>query len=155
MRLGDVELLSLSDAAFRLDGGAMFGVVPKPLWEKRAPADARNRISLCMRPLLVQAGGRRILIDAGIGDKMSEKEIDIYAVDRSSTIDKSLAAHGLTPNIPDEMKVDYVQPNVGHYGVFNGRRFREEIYPKIRDFTHRWDVREEPRDQKPKLSVVQ
>ena len=52
------------------------------------------------------------------------------------------------------MKVDYVQPSVGHYGVFNGRRFREEIYPKIRDFTHRWDVREEPRETKPKLSVV-
>ena len=64
------------------------------------------------------------------------------------------AAHGLTPNIPAEMKVDYVQPNVGHYGVFNGRRFREEIYPKIRDFTHRWDVREAPREEKPKLSVV-
>jgi glyoxylase-like metal-dependent hydrolase (beta-lactamase superfamily II) len=97
VRLGDLELTSLSDAAFRLDGGAMFGVVPKPLWEKRAPADARNRISLCMRPLLVEADGRRILIDAGIGDKMSEKETDIYAVDRTMHLDRSLAAHGLTP----------------------------------------------------------
>jgi poly(3-hydroxybutyrate) depolymerase len=74
--------------------------------------------------------------------------------DDISGIGQTQAAHGLTPNIPAEMKVDYVQPNVGHYGVFNGRRFREEIYPKIRDFTHRWDVREAPREEKPKLSVV-
>ena len=97
MRLGDFELLTLSDGTFRLDGGAMFGVVPKPLWEKRAPADARNRISLGMRPLLVQSGARRILIDAGIGDKMSDKEIEIYAIDRTAALDHALAAHGLTP----------------------------------------------------------
>ena len=96
MRLGDFELLTLSDDTFRLDGGAMFGVVPKPLWEKRIPADARNRISLGLRPLLVRAGDRRILIDAGIGDKMGEKETDIYAIDRTSHLDHSLAAHGLT-----------------------------------------------------------
>jgi glyoxylase-like metal-dependent hydrolase (beta-lactamase superfamily II) len=96
VRLGDLNLLSLSDASFRLDGGAMFGVVPKPLWEKRAPADARNRISLGMRPLLVQSDGRRILIDAGIGDKMSDKDTEIYAIDRTWNLDRSLAAHGLS-----------------------------------------------------------
>src|SRR5688572_13946073 len=97
MEFGELELIPLFDGFFRLDGGAMFGVVPKPLWEKRAPADARNRISLGMRPLLVQSGGRRILIDAGIGDKMSDKETEIYAIDRTSALDHALAAHGLTP----------------------------------------------------------
>lgn len=116
MRLGDLELISLADAAFRLDGGAMFGVVPKPLWEKRAPADARNRISLCMRPLLVQSGGRRILIDAGIGDKMSEKEADIYAIDRTHTIDRSLAAHGLTANDIDDVVATHL--HFDHAGGF-------------------------------------
>jgi glyoxylase-like metal-dependent hydrolase (beta-lactamase superfamily II) len=96
VRFGDFNLITLTDGTFRLDGGAMFGVVPKPLWEKRAPADARNRISLGMRPLLIEAGGRRILIDAGIGDKMSEKETEIYAIDRSSNLDRALAAHHLT-----------------------------------------------------------
>jgi glyoxylase-like metal-dependent hydrolase (beta-lactamase superfamily II) len=96
VRFGDLELLSLSDGTFRLDGGAMFGVVPKPLWEKRAPADAQNRISLGLRPLLVRANGRRILIDAGIGDKMGEKETTIYAIDRRQHLDHSLAAIGLT-----------------------------------------------------------
>jgi len=55
MQLGDFELTPLLDRHFRLDGGAMFGVVPKPLWEKRAPPDDRNRISMGMRPLLVRA----------------------------------------------------------------------------------------------------
>ncbi len=116
MRLGDLELTSLTDAAFRLDGGAMFGVVPKPLWEKRAPADARNRISLCMRPLLVNSGGRRILIDAGIGDKMSEKETDIYAIDRTHNIDRSLAEHGLTPNDIDVVVATHL--HFDHAGGF-------------------------------------
>ena len=82
MRFGEFELVSLSDGFFRLDGGAMFGVIPKPLWEKRAPADERNRILMGMRPLLVRAGGRQVLIDAGSGDKMGPKELDIYGFDR-------------------------------------------------------------------------
>jgi glyoxylase-like metal-dependent hydrolase (beta-lactamase superfamily II) len=96
MRLGDVELISLSDGRFRLDGGAMFGVVPKPLWQRRAPADDRNRITLGLRPLLVRTASRNVLIDAGIGDKMSAKETDIYGIDRTMHLDLSLAAAGLT-----------------------------------------------------------
>jgi poly(3-hydroxybutyrate) depolymerase len=59
--------------------------------------------------------------------------------DDISGIGQTQAAHGLCVNIPEQMKVDYVQPGVGHYGVFNGRRFASEIYPRIRDFTYRWD----------------
>ena len=96
MRLGDLELISLSDGTFRLDGGAMFGVVPKPLWEKRAVPDAKNRIAMGVRPLLVIDGHRRILIDGGIGDKMSPKDVAIYAIDRERHLDHSLADAGLT-----------------------------------------------------------
>ena len=69
----------------------MFGVVPKPLWERRAPADERNRIRLGMRPLLVRTGRQTVLIDAGIGDKMSEKEHEIYAIDRRPSLEQALA----------------------------------------------------------------
>jgi glyoxylase-like metal-dependent hydrolase (beta-lactamase superfamily II) len=96
MRLGALDLVSLSDGFFSLDGGAMFGVVPKALWQKRAPADDRNRIRMGMRPLLVRAGHLSVLIDAGVGDKMSEKELDIYAVDRREHLDHTLAGAGLT-----------------------------------------------------------
>lgn len=93
---GDLELVSLSDGQFRLDGGAMFGVVPKTLWARRTAPDDRNRITMGLRPLLVRTGGRNVLIDAGIGDKLSEKERDIYGVDRTHHLDHSLAAAGLT-----------------------------------------------------------
>jgi len=59
--------------------------------------------------------------------------------DDISGIRQTQAAHGLTPNLPDDMKTDYVQPGVGHYGVFNGRRFREEIYPRVRAFIRKSD----------------
>src|SRR6478736_9844369 len=96
MQLGDFELISLSDGDFRLDGGAMFGVVPKTLWERRAPCDEKNRISLGMRPLLIKTGTEHVLIDAGCGDKMSEKEASIYAFDRARNLDDALESNGLT-----------------------------------------------------------
>ena len=76
MQFGDLTLTPLWDGSFRLDGGAMFGVVPKPLWEKRAPADEKNRIRLGLRPLLVQ-GEKTLLVDAGIGGKMDAKSVEI------------------------------------------------------------------------------
>jgi len=94
MKFGDLDLISLSDGLFGLDGGAMFGVVPKPLWERRAPADARNRIRLGLRPLLVR-GEKTMIIDAGIGGKMSPKNVDIYAIQRERHLDHSLEAAGL------------------------------------------------------------
>ncbi|HEX6322194.1 MAG TPA: MBL fold metallo-hydrolase [Vicinamibacterales bacterium] len=96
MKFGSLELVTLSDGHFRLDGGAMFGVVPKPLWEKRAPADARNRILLGLRPLLVR-GEKLMIIDGGIGGKMSAKDADIYGIDRGVTLGESLAAAGHAP----------------------------------------------------------
>ena len=96
MQFGDLEIVPLSDGHFRLDGGAMFGVVPKPLWEKRAPADERNRIRLGLRPLLVR-GEKLLIIDGGIGGKMSAKEADIYGIDRPVTLEQSLAAAGHAP----------------------------------------------------------
>jgi glyoxylase-like metal-dependent hydrolase (beta-lactamase superfamily II) len=94
MQFGDFELIPLCDGVFRLDGGAMFGVVPKPLWEKRARPDERNRIALGLRPLLVR-GQQTMIIDAGIGGKMDEKSVSIYGVDRTRTVEGSLESAGL------------------------------------------------------------
>jgi methylmalonyl-CoA epimerase len=95
-RVGDLELISLCDGFFHLDGGSMFGTVPKTLWEKKAPADARNRITLAMRPLVVR-GARTMIIDAGLGDKENEKFNDIYGVERARNLDHALAEAGLRP----------------------------------------------------------
>ena len=95
MTFGDFEVVPLFDGFFRLDGGAMFGVVPKPLWQKRTEPDERNRILLGLRPLLVRTRDHNILIDAGIGDKMGPKDAEIYAIDRRPGIEQSLADAGV------------------------------------------------------------
>jgi glyoxylase-like metal-dependent hydrolase (beta-lactamase superfamily II) len=114
MRFGSLELIPLFDGFFRLDGGAMFGVVPKPLWERRAPADARNRIQLGLRPLLVR-GERTLIIDAGIGGKMGEKQIEIYGIDRALTLAATLDAAGVR-----EQDVDTVLATHLHFDHAGG-----------------------------------
>src|SRR6185503_2396666 len=96
MKFGEFELTPLLDRHFRLDGGAMFGVVPRTLWEKRNAPDDRNRITMAMRPLLVRpAQGPLMIIDAGAGEKMEPKLQEIYAFERSENLDASLAAAGV------------------------------------------------------------
>ena len=90
--------IDLVDAGrLSLDGGAMFGIVPRALWERRIAPDARNRIPLATRCLLLRGHGRTALVDAGVGDKGDAKFDDIYAVDRSATLLGSLAALGVAP----------------------------------------------------------
>lgn len=81
MKLGELEFHIVSDGHVWLDGGAMFGVVPKPLWEKKLPPDSRNRVKLALNCLLIHAGGKRILVETGAGRKWDAKLRDIYAFD--------------------------------------------------------------------------
>jgi glyoxylase-like metal-dependent hydrolase (beta-lactamase superfamily II) len=139
MHVGPYELLSLSDGFFGLDGGAMFGVVPKPLWEKRAPADGRNRIRLGLRPLLIRDGHRHILIDTGIGDKMDAKATDIYALDRTRHLDHALADAGLTA-----ADIDLVVATHLHFDHFGGSTMRQDgrlvpRFPRARYLVPRGD----------------
>jgi methylmalonyl-CoA epimerase len=125
---GDMTLTSVHDGPFRLDGGAMFGVVPRPLWEKKAHADDRHRIQLALRPLLVQASWGRMLIDCGAGDKMNARERDIYALDRSATLDASLAAAGVSAE-----SIDMVLASHLHWDHFGGatRRTGDRLEPRF------------------------
>jgi glyoxylase-like metal-dependent hydrolase (beta-lactamase superfamily II) len=96
MQIGDYKLHSVQTGLFKLDGGAMFGVVPKNLWQRTNPADEQNRIEMCTRALLLDNGKRKILTDTGIGYKLSDKINKIYDVDYSEyTLEKSLAALNL------------------------------------------------------------
>src|SRR5829696_7440157 len=121
MRLGEFELTPLLDGYLRLDGGAMFGVVPKTLWEKRAPADERNRVTMAMRPLLVRpANGPLLIIDAGAGDKMDEKSRAIYGFDRAERLEVSMARAGVAAN--DIAIVLASHLHFDHAGGFTARR---------------------------------
>ncbi|MBS0181900.1 MAG: MBL fold metallo-hydrolase [Nitrospira sp.] len=98
MKLGAFEIYPVSDGRFRLDGGAMFGVVPKVLWEKCCPADGLNRISLSLTTLLIKANGKNILVDTGLGPKEDEKFQRMFAIERTPTILESLKRLGLGPD---------------------------------------------------------
>ena len=89
-----MKLHVINTGFFKLDGGAMFGVVPKSLWQKTNPADANNMCSWALRCLLVEDGNRLMLIDTGIGDKQSEKFFSYYFLYGNATLSKSLAELG-------------------------------------------------------------
>ncbi len=97
MKIGKFETYVLSDGFFGLDGGAMFGVVPKPLWEKTNPPDDRNRIRLALRPLLVVTPSERVLIDTGVGDKYDAKFAELYRIEKPDSLISSLAQVGFNP----------------------------------------------------------
>lgn len=91
-----MNLYTIDTGLFKLDGGAMFGVVPKSIWQKTHPADENNLVELAMRCLLIEDDSRLILVDTGIGNKQNEKFLSHYYLHGEDTIDKSLARHGFT-----------------------------------------------------------
>src|SRR5271154_1530384 len=91
--LGEFELTVCTDGTYKLDGGAMFGVVPKPLWEKRAPADEQNRIVLGLNTVVVRTGKQTVLIETGIGNKQRAKMREIQC--NQELLPQSLAAVGV------------------------------------------------------------
>ena len=95
--VGPYRVHFVSGGKFRLDGGAMFGVVPKPLWERVAPADDRNRIRMAMNCLLIEGEAGRVLVDTGSGTKNNERFRDIFAIERPEALFEDLAALGLKP----------------------------------------------------------
>jgi glyoxylase-like metal-dependent hydrolase (beta-lactamase superfamily II) len=91
-----MNLFSINTGYFKLDGGAMFGVVPKSIWNKINPADENNMCSWALRCLLIQDGDRLILVDTGMGNKQSEKFFGHYYLHGDDTLEKSLAVYGFT-----------------------------------------------------------
>lgn len=97
MQIGKFHLSSIEAGEFALDGGAMFGVIPKTIWDKKIPPDERNRIPMRTRLLLITGGGKNILVDTGCGNKYKSKLIDIYKIDHTNfSLEKGLREHSLT-----------------------------------------------------------
>jgi glyoxylase-like metal-dependent hydrolase (beta-lactamase superfamily II) len=137
MKLGAFEIHALSDGTFGLDGGQMFGVVPKTLWEKKLPADERNRVRLGLTCLLVQTDKYNVLIETGIGDKFDAKHVNIYNIDHSSRLPDEFSSHGL--GVEDIDVVINTHLHFDHCG-WNTRREGEQIvptFPKARYFMQR------------------
>ena len=152
MKFGEMEIFVVSDGRFRLDGGAMFGVVPKTLWSRRVAPDERNRITLGLNCLLIRAVGKTLVVETGIGGKMDSKSSDIYGIDHRMTLLESLRRRGVAPE-----EVDFVINTHLHFDHcggntrFDGTGKPVPTFPKARylvqrgEYEHAWKPTERDR----------
>ena len=140
LTLGDVRITSLNGGNFRLDGGAMHGVVPKTLWSKLVTCDALNRCEYTTRCLLVEVAGRRILVETGNGDKFPPKLKDIYGIDHDRSIGDALREIGLEPVAIDTVVMTHM--HFDHSGGTTRRNAAGVLEPVFRRARHVVQARE-------------
>jgi glyoxylase-like metal-dependent hydrolase (beta-lactamase superfamily II) len=99
MRLGDTELLSIVENKFKLDGGSMFGVIPKILWSKLCPADPNNLVDMDINPMIVKTGHEILVLDTGFGDTLNERQLKMYALTGPSRWDVELEQNSIKPEM--------------------------------------------------------
>ena len=126
MRFGDLTLTLVNGGNFRLDGGAMHGVVPKTIWSRLVSCDDQNRVEYATNCLLIEGRGRRVLIETGNGEKFPEKEREIYGIAHDQSIEKNLRALGVEPE-----SIDFVLMTHLHFDHSGGttRRTSSGIEP--------------------------
>jgi glyoxylase-like metal-dependent hydrolase (beta-lactamase superfamily II) len=152
MKIGKYELHIVNSGTFALDGGAMFGIIPKPLWEKTNPADNANRITLSTRNLLLTSGSRKILIDTGMGNDWDEKSRRIYKIDQEqNSLEKSLT----NLNIRSEEITDVILTHL-HFDHTGGSLVNENgklvpAFPKAKYFVQKqnydWGINPSEKDR--------
>lgn len=150
MNIGGYQLYSIETSGFSLDGGAMFGIIPKTMWEKEAPADDQNRITMVTRSLLLVGNGRKIIVDTGNGDKWQDKFKAIYNIDTESVnLNASLAKYNFTTDdITDvfctHMHFDHIG---GNTKLVNGKL--EPVFPNATYWMQKenWDLANSPSEK--------
>ena len=126
-----MTLYPIEAGNFKLDGGAMFGVVPKPLWEKTNPSDNNNKIKMATRCLLIEDGKSLILVDTGFGNKQSEKFFSYYDLWGNYSIDNSLKKYGFNKN--DITDVFFTHLHFDHCGGAIERKKDGTLSPKFKN----------------------
>ncbi len=143
MKFGKFEIYPVSDGSFMLDGGAMFGTVPRVLWQKTNPADEKNRILMGLNLLLIKTGKMNILIDTGIGDKYDEKIYRIYKIERRQHLLNSLKKLRI---LPDD--IDIVINTHLHFDHAGGNTIKNKkgeilpTFPKAKYFIRKGEWRD-------------
>lgn len=150
MHWGNLEIYSVEMGRFWLDGGSIFGVVPKTLWNLKYPSDEKNRIELALRSLYIKAPGKNILVDTGIGNNFSPKYREIYGVDfRSSNPGDSLAAFGLSPKDITDIIITHL--HFDHIGgaLQNAYTSPEPVFPNATYYIQKeqWDWAHSPSEK--------
>jgi glyoxylase-like metal-dependent hydrolase (beta-lactamase superfamily II) len=144
MKFGTFEVTTVTFGTFRLDGGAMFGSVPKNLWSKRIAADEENCIPLAARCLLITAADRKILVDVGLGDKWEKKQIDIFQIRNAPLNTLPFAPSDITDIVLTHLHFDHAG------GISRWRspdvKEPELVYPQARIFLQRanWENAQSP-----------
>ncbi len=147
MKLGDFRVRWLSDGRFKLDGGAMFGVVPRTLWQMRYPVDDENYIPLALNCLLIETPEARILVDVGYGTRLTPKQTGIFRLVQPPSLLESLAGAGLQPG-----DIDMVVYTHLHHDHAAGTSYRDSdgilqaTFPRARHLMQRaeWDEAQAP-----------
>ena len=121
-----MKLYSIETGNFKLDGGAMFGVVPKSLWSKNHPADENNMCTWAMRCLLIENGKQLILVDTGIGDKQDEKFFGYYSLHNMSSLEQALNRQGFTCNDVTDVILTHL-----HFDHCGGAIYRDSVSGKF------------------------
>jgi glyoxylase-like metal-dependent hydrolase (beta-lactamase superfamily II) len=138
-QVGDFELMVCTDGTYRLDGGAMFGVVPKPLWEKRAPADELNRILLGLNTVIVRTGKQTVVIETGIGNKQPPKMREIQC--NQELLPRSLEAAGVRVEEVDVVINTHLHfDHCGWNTTLHADGSVTPTFPNARYFVHRGEV---------------
>lgn len=139
MQVGDYRVEIVPDTEFRLDGGAMFGVVPRNLWSRVCPPDEQNRIRLSLNCVFIDTGSERILIETGIGEKWSSRHAEMYGIDRKRSLSESLRA--ITGSSADEITI-VINTHL-HFDHAGGNTMRNAagavvpVFPNARYFVSR------------------
>lgn len=151
MKIGKYEVKIIDSGYFSLDGGAMFGIIPKVLWEKNNPADEQNRIRLATRLLLLQSNRRNILIDTGLGNKWIDKTKGFYDIQNEGILESELKAHNL--NNYDITDVILTHLHFDHAGgaTINNNGKLEPSFPNasyyVQEKNFRWAENPSDRDK--------
>lgn len=143
MKIGEFEITAVSDGRFKLDGGSMFGVVPKVIWNKLNKSDGTNRITLGLNSLLVCGCGKNIIIDTGIGIKPLPEFSELYELKRKSSLFEKLSAKGLTADDIDIVILSHLHfDHCGGNTVFDGSGGVVPAFPNARYYVQRgeWEA---------------
>jgi len=151
MQIGKYKLSIIESGNFRLDGGAMFGIIPKVLWQKTNPPDEVNRIKLSTRHLVLQNESKKIIIDTGMGEKWDEKFKSIYAIDESASMNFALKSIGLKPDdITDVILTHLHFDHTGGSTIQNNGKL-EPAFPNAKYYVQKqnydWAVNPSDRDK--------
>ena len=152
MKIGKYELHSIETGRFALDGGSMFGIVPKELWSKLHPSDDQNRIEMALRSLLIVDDKRKILVDTGIGTKFSKKNQKIYKINQTEySLEASLKKYDLeTKDITDVILTHLHLDHVGGATYLKGKKHKL-TFPNASHYVqkaqHEWASKPSERDR--------